>query len=402
MQAQTRITQPGNVLGPDGTLLQTGYSTESVLKFNRDAIKAPPWRVKEWDFYQVSNDDYCLQLTYGHVSYAGDVSIRLFEFKTGKRIDLTRMLILPFNRLKLPTTADSGNIKYEQKGFTLEFQVYPGGRRLICQVDVGCASVSGSLDGDAGGVTGTGVGTGIVAGAGDSSAATSGDERGTDHGDGPGAKRDVRAANGVKSPAVEIVIELAQPDPTSIIMVTPFDEGPRMFYYNHKINCMPASGYAQIGNHRYSFEPENNAFGLLDWGRGVWPFSQEWYWGSGSGWVNGKRFGFNIGYGFGNTAAATENILFYDGTAHKLSHVYFDLPGSGGYMAKKTFTSDDGRFEMTFTPIYDRYTETKLLFVDTRCHQIFGRFNGKAVLDSGEILEIRNLTAFTEHAVNNW
>lgn len=124
--------------------------------------------------------------------------------------------------------------------------------------------------------------------------------------------------------------------------------------------------------------------------------------GSGSGWVEGKRFGFNIGFGFGNTSAATENMLFYDGVAHKISHVHFDLAGSGGYMAKKRFTSDDGRFEMEFTPIYDRYTEAKALFLDNRCHQLFGTFNGKAVLDDGQVIEVKDLVAFAEHAVNNW
>jgi len=187
----------------------------------------------------------------------------------------------------------------------------------------------------------------------------------------------------------------------SIVMATPFDEDKRFFYYNHKINCMPADGVVRIGDREYRFSP-GDAFGLLDWGRGVWPYRHEWFWGNGSGYINGKRFGFNIGYGFGDTSAATENVLFYDGTAHKLSHVYFDLPGGGGYMAQKIFTSDDGRFEMVFTPIYDRYTETKLLFVDTHCHQLFGKWNGKVVLDDGTVLEVKDLVAFVEHAVNKW
>ena len=59
-------------------------------------------------------------------------------------------------------------------------------------------------------------------------------------------------------------------------------------------------------------------FGTLDWGRGVWTHDNTWYWGSGNGYVNGKPFGFNIGYGFGNTSAASENALFYDGKIHKL------------------------------------------------------------------------------------
>ena len=54
-----------------------------------------------------------------------------------------------------------------------------------------------------------------------------------------------------------------------------------------------------------------------------WTYDNTWYWGSGSGTVDGHRFGFNIGYGFGDTSAASENILFYDGVGHKLDDVTF-------------------------------------------------------------------------------
>lgn len=59
----------------------------------------------------------------------------------------------------------------------------------------------------------------------------------------------------------------------------------------------------------YEFSPETD-FGGLDWGRGVWTYDNIWYWGSGSGEVDGHRFGFNIGYGFGDTSAASENVIF--------------------------------------------------------------------------------------------
>ena len=36
----------------------------------RDSIKASPLRIKEWDFYQVSDREKCLQFTFGHASYA--------------------------------------------------------------------------------------------------------------------------------------------------------------------------------------------------------------------------------------------------------------------------------------------------------------------------------------------
>jgi hypothetical protein len=111
-------------------------------------------------------------------------------------------------------------------------------------------------------------------------------------------------------------------------------------------------------------------------------------------------FGFNLGCGFGDPSAATENILFYDGTAHKLAAVHFDL--GSDYMAPWHLYDDEGRLDLVFTPVYDRTTKTKLLWVDNCCHQMFGSFRGFAVLDDGRRLSVENLISFAEHAVNNW
>ena len=75
---------------------------------------------------------------------------------------------------------------------------------------------------------------------------------------------------------------------------------------------MRAEGFAEYNGKRYEFHPEKH-FGTLDWGRGVWTYDNTWYWGSGNCDVDGHAFGFNIGYGFGNTKAASENVIFYDG-----------------------------------------------------------------------------------------
>ena len=107
--------------------------------------------------------------------------------------------------------------------------------------------------------------------------------------------------------------------------------------FNQKINCMRASGYFLFDGKRYEFNPTAD-FGTLDWGRGVWTYDNTWYWGSGNADINGNSFGFNIGYGFGNTSAATENVIFYNGKVHKLDDVTFHIPETG-YMAPWTFTS---------------------------------------------------------------
>jgi hypothetical protein len=196
---------------------------------------------------------------------------------------------------------------------------------------------------------------------------------------------------------VEIDITLAQPHRDGMVIVVPFEK-PYQFYLNHKINCMPAKGTVKIKGFEHKFD--KNAFGLLDWGRGVWPYTHEWWWGNGSATIDGVPFGFNIGWGFGKPQT-TENMLFYGGKGSKLSKVMAEVD-TNDYMKPWRFYSDDKRFEMDFTPVYDNYTNLNLLIAHNRCHQVYGKFNGVAVLDDGKKIEVKDMFAFCEHAINRW
>jgi hypothetical protein len=186
----------------------------------------------------------------------------------------------------------------------------------------------------------------------------------------------------------------------TMVIATPWKEDKKAFYYNQKINCMPASGSVKFDGRVYKFNPETD-FGTLDWGRGVWTYDNTWYWGSGNGIVNGKPFGFNIGYGFGDTSAASENMLFYDGKCHKLDDVTFNIP-STSYTDPWTFTSSDGRFEMDFVPIIDRAAKIDIKVIITDQHQVFGRLSGKAVLDDGMVIEVKDMLCFAEDVHNKY
>ena len=194
-------------------------------------------------------------------------------------------------------------------------------------------------------------------------------------------------------------IALEQPRMDSIVMATPW-QGRNAFYYNQKINCMPAEGYMSFGDVTYWFSPKKD-YGTLDWGRGVWTYDNTWYWGSGNGTVGGKPFGFNIGYGFGDTSAATENILFYDGKGHKLDDVTFHIP-EGDYMKPWTFSSSDGRFEMEFEPVLDRSASLSAFLVSSDQHQVFGRMSGRAVLDDERCLALEAFMCFAEKVHNRY
>ena len=66
-----------------------------------------------------------------------------------------------------------------------------------------------------------------------------------------------------------------------MVIATPWKEKKTAFYYNQKINCMPAKGKMEYDGKIYRFDPSTD-FGTLDWGRGVWTYDNRWYWGSGN------------------------------------------------------------------------------------------------------------------------
>ena len=199
-------------------------------------------------------------------------------------------------------------------------------------------------------------------------------------------------------------ITLTQPEMETMVIATPFAEDKRAFYCNQKINCMPASGKVVFDGKEYVFD-EKISFGVLDWGRGVWTYKNTWYWGSASGIAGGVPFGFNIGCGFGDTSAASENMLFFNGKAHKLSRIKFNIPqkdGKDDFMSKWSFVSDDMRFEMEFEPVLDRAAKTDLKVLCSDQHQVFGKYSGRVTLDDGTILQITDFFGFAEKVYNKW
>ena len=198
-------------------------------------------------------------------------------------------------------------------------------------------------------------------------------------------------------------IELTDEDKESMVIATPFNKK-KYFYYNQKINCMRASGKAIVGGKTYFFSPENS-FAVLDWGRGVWTYKNTWYWSSLSSLHNGKKIGFNLGYGFGDTRNATENMIFYDGKAYKVEQVTFHIPqtedGKDDYLKEWKFTSSDNKINLTFKPIFDRYDNANVIIIKSLQHQVFGKFSGTIRVDE-EVIEIKDLVGFAEKVQNRW
>ena len=342
---QHEITKSIPLLNEAGDLTQAGYAKKLMPVYERSKVKGGKLRLKEWDYYYIGNDDFGLALTIADNSYMGLDSISFLKFgEQPWEITRSPMRILTLGRTNLPESSASGVTEISGKGYAIKFKVGGGKRRLRARME-----------------------------------------------------------NFRDGQAIEADVVLTDEPEESMVICTPFAKKAH-FYYNQKINCMRAEGSVKIGGESYRFE-KDNSFGVLDWGRGVWTYHNTWYWGSASGLHEGVDFGFNIGYGFGDTSAASENMLFYAGKAHKLSQVKFNIPTKDGredYLRPWTFTSDDGRFEMDFVPVLDRASCTDFKLLKSDQHQVFGRFSGSAILDDGTKLAIRDLMGFAEKVENKW
>lgn len=79
----------------------------------------------------------------------------------------------------------------------------------------------------------------------------------------------------------------------------------------------------------------------------------------------------------------------------------FHIPADD-YCKPWTFSSSDGRFEMDFVPVLDRAADLDFKILCSKQHQVFGRMSGKAVLDDGEVLELKDIMCFAEKVHNKY
>ena len=335
------VTNEQLLLDDQGELREPGWSKSLVQQYRRSMIKAPKFRIKEWDYYLVTSDRFAAAFTISDDGYIGlqSVSLLVFGEKPWEHTE-TVLNAFPMGKMKLPEDSSTGETKYADKRLQMSFIPKDGTRHITCHFE-------NFMDG--------------------------------------------------KPLDADIVLE--QPPMDTMVIATPWPKK-HAFYYNQKINCMRASGAVSFDGETYQFDPAAD-FGTLDWGRGVWTYDNTWFWGSGNADVDGNAFGWNIGYGFGDTSAASENILFWNGTAHKLDDVTFNIPESG-YMDTWTFTSSDGRFEMTFEPVLDRAACLDYKVIVSDQHQVFGRMSGKAVLDDGTEVNIKDVMCFAEKVHNKY
>ena len=338
-----KLLSIGPLLDTKGNLVEPGYANSLVKEYHRSMIHGLRWRIKEWDYYYIGNQDYGLCLTISDVSYLALISVTFLNFKTKEQPAKTILKPFTFGKMRLPHSSEFGDVSFSNKNCQISFVHEDNKRHLKAHF----SSFMKDRDLDA-----------------------------------------------------DIYLEETLKD--TIVVATPFNKK-KHFYYNQKINLMKASGEVKIGEEVFDFNKDT--FGLLDWGRGVWTYKNTWYWSSLNSIYQGHRIGFNLGYGFGDTSTHSENIFYYDDKSFKLDDVTFNIPkdekGHDDYLSPWTFTSEMKDINLTFTPILNRHDDTNVLIIRSKQNQVFGLFSGYFIID-GEKIQFENLLGFAEKVYNRW
>lgn len=326
-----------------GNHINHGYAKDFNFVYQRKDVKKKG-RLKEWDFYQVNNDRYVVQLTIGHITYIQNSALSLIDLETKTRKDINIIKLFKGKSLGLNENPhDDHEVTLKHKDYELTFRKVGKKRELYGH----------AVDKD--------------------------------------------------NVPWKVCFELDElPLHEAMVINTPFYKSSKHFYLNYKINNLKTKGYIQIGKEKITFE-EDNSFTVLDWGRGVWPLEENWYWGSLSSRLkDGREIGLNTGYGFGDLTASGENMLFLAGKAYKLNRIYQVTPMENDYTAPIHLKDDEGTVDLVLTPIYDRFNDLDLKLIFMKCHQIHCYYNGTIKLDTGEVIHLDNLLGFYEHAHNRW
>ena len=103
MSRNHEVTEKQLLLNENGELREPGWSRSMVQEYRRDMIKAPQWRIKEWDYYLVLGDEFGAAFTISDDGYIGLQSVSLLCFGD-HRWEHTETVLnaFPMGKLNLP------------------------------------------------------------------------------------------------------------------------------------------------------------------------------------------------------------------------------------------------------------------------------------------------------------
>ena len=130
------VTERHPLLDGNGELVEPGWSRSLVQEYDRKMIKAPKFRIKEWDYYLVMGQGFAGAFTISDDGYIGLQSVSLLELGDEPWEHTETVLnTFPMGRIGLPADSSSGVTKYHDKRLNMKFEAGDGKRCIRCKFD---------------------------------------------------------------------------------------------------------------------------------------------------------------------------------------------------------------------------------------------------------------------------
>ncbi|HRA35155.1 MAG TPA: DUF2804 domain-containing protein [Acidimicrobiales bacterium] len=355
---EREITEAVDLCMPDGKHLNPAAKGWSRRPLHTANLRGGWGRTKRWDYWAVLAGDLVVSITYADVDYLGLADLWWVDLATGETGG--RPAPLPLGRgVFLPNRPGTWPLRHHVAGYRLDIVDEP------------------AADGRP--------------------AATVITAEWTEHG---------RAGH--------LHVRIDQPaGHESLNVVIPWSS--TAFQYTSKHQARPAHGTFSIGGRTRRIGGDGGdgadgeadggeAWGVLDVGRGRWPYRTRWNWGGGAGTATDGEtvVGIQIGGKWTEGTGHTENGMIVDGRLHKIGQELTWTYSWDDPLAPWRVSLPDGTVDLTLTPRHDKHSATNALVLATEVHQVFGTWSGHVTTDVGRRVEVDGIQGFAEESRSRW
>lgn len=184
-------------------------------------------------------------------------------------------------------------------------------------------------------------------------------------------------------------------------VVIPWSE--TLYQFTSKHQGRPASGTLTVGDDHWVFGGDDDAWGVIDIGRGRWPHRTVWNWGGGAGRADsGELIGLQVGAKWTEGTGFTENGIFVDGRLSKIGRELEWTYDWDSPMEPWHVRDSEGQIDAVLTPRHDKHSVIDAKLMRRETHQVFGTWQGSVVDDAGRRFEFSGMQGFAEESRARW
>ena len=108
MSQQHEILRSAPLLNASGDLAEPGWARSLLPVYRRSDIRVSPMRIKEWDYYLITDGHVGLALTIADNGYMGLDSVSFLDFDEGWEQTKSPMRLFPMGKTGLPESSADG------------------------------------------------------------------------------------------------------------------------------------------------------------------------------------------------------------------------------------------------------------------------------------------------------